>query len=79
MAMDKEGYKALLPNVGGELIRKPHMRTVLLAERPKPQRCVVVYVNPEHLWYRVRFDSGIYECYKVPENLPPGKQGVIYK
>lgn len=67
MAMDKEACKALLPNVGDELVRKPYSRQVLLTERPKPQRCVVVYVNRDHLWYRVRFDSGIHECYKVPD------------
>ena len=31
-----------------------------------PERCTVVEVNAAHLWYRVRFDSGFCECYKVP-------------
>jgi hypothetical protein len=32
----------------------------------KPQRCVVVDVRPENLWYTVEFENGIRESYKVP-------------
>ena len=64
--MDREGYKALLPKVGEILTRKPHLHKSLGIESPTPKTCVVVYVNADHLWYRVRFDNGTYECYKVP-------------
>ena len=30
------------------------------------QKCVVVDVRPEKLWYTVRFENGIKESYKVP-------------
>ena len=64
--MDKEALRALLPNVGDVLIRKPHLHKSLGIETPTPRPCVVEYVNRENLWYRVRFDNGTYECYKVP-------------
>ena len=38
----------------------------------KPQKCVVVDVRPENLWYTVRFENGIKESYKVPRLKPEG-------
>lgn len=72
--MYKEELQAFLPNVGDELMRKPTMcNTTLGLERPKPQPCIVEYVNREHLWYKVRFvETGLTECYKYPEILTKG-------
>lgn len=77
--MDKEATRALLPKVGEMLIRTPHLHKSLGIEAPTPRTCVVVYVNRENLWYRVMFDNGTYECYKVPDIEPRGGQGVRYK
>lgn len=38
----------------------------------KPQKCIVVDVRPEHLWYTVQFENGIRESYKVPRYEPEG-------
>jgi hypothetical protein len=35
----------------------------------KTQKCVVVEVHPEHLWYTVQFENGIRESYKVPKYI----------
>lgn len=51
----------LLPDVGDRLMRAPTEVTCSL--RP----CTVIEVNPIGRWYRVRFDSGYCECFKVPE------------
>ena len=75
MAMDKEAVRALLPNVGDELIEKPHLHKSLGIGNPRPQKCVVVYVNREHLWYKVRFNNGTYECYKAPSIIEKNRGG----
>jgi hypothetical protein len=55
----------LLPKVGD--IRKEKMTLTDTIVSIPAQRCVVVEVNEERLWYRVRFDStGTCECYKWP-------------
>lgn len=72
--MDKEAVRALLPNVGDELMRTPHMQITSLGfDRPRPQMCVVEYVNTEHMWYRVRFvDTGIVECFGAIDCIDRG-------
>lgn len=77
--MDKEACMALLPNVGDELIRKPNVNDYTGCKRPRPQKCTVVYVNREHLWYRVQFFDGTYDCFKVPYIEPRGGQGLRFK
>lgn len=72
--MDKETAQSLLPEVGDILIKKPHLHKSLGIEQPVPRLCTVVFVNRDHLWYRVRFDNDTYECYKVPE-LPDVVKG----
>lgn len=42
----------------------------------EPKRCVVVEVNPEHLWYTVQFENGIRESYKVPKAKTKSKRGL---
>lgn len=74
--LDKDAVRALLPNVGDVLIKKPYVYNATIGlERPKPQRCVVEYVNRDHLWYKVRFEGGWTECYKAPELVPDNKGG----
>lgn len=63
----KEEARALLPKVGIRVIRTP---TELLDDRRRRGtrlKGTVVEVNPFALWYRVRFDCGYCQCYKVPE------------
>jgi hypothetical protein len=50
----------LLPDVGDRLMKAP---TEVTSVR-KP--CTVVEVNPIGRWYRVRFDTGYCQCYKIP-------------
>jgi hypothetical protein len=62
----------LLPKVGDKMRKKPtliHPRGLI--QEAKTQDCEVVEVNRKGLRYRVRFENGAHECYKVPE-LPAG-------
>lgn len=59
-----EQARSLLPAVGDKRMERISGKDS--AEQLKPQKCVVVEVNPERLWYRVRFEAGFCECYKVP-------------
>jgi hypothetical protein len=62
----KKTARALLPKVGDRLMRRPEMsRSIGISDIP-PRPCVVDYVNERHLWYRVRFETGFTQCYKVP-------------
>lgn len=61
----------LLPKVGD--IRKERMTLGELVITVPMQRCVVVEVNEERLWYRVRYDSGICECFKWPVRVRGGQ------
>ena len=71
-----DDVRAMLPKVGDRLMRKPTcyygFYSRFRVDRELP--CEVVYVHPEHLWYAVRFSSGIIESYKLPE-LKVGPQG----
>jgi hypothetical protein len=65
-----ESAQALLPKIGDVRWERPTIDestpsrgSVMLNP---PQRCVVVEVNAEHLWYTVQFENGIRESYKVP-------------
>lgn len=57
--------RKMLPKVGDV-----RMETMTVSDRmdvSKPERCVVVEVDAQRLWYRVRFDrTGSFECYKLP-------------
>lgn len=61
--------RSLLPKVGDVRWESPAQNKGIKAgDSPVPAvRCTVVEVNRAHLWYRVRFDSGFCECYKVPK------------
>lgn len=72
--MMKEDARALLPRVGDKLRKAPtivHLRG--LTQTAEVQDCEVVEVNPAGLWYRVKFDNGGTECYKVPEEKGGGR------
>lgn len=58
----------MLPKVGDRRMEKMFYSVHCITEQVKPQPCVVVEVNEEHLWYRVQFDkTGICQCFKLPE------------
>lgn len=72
--MMKKDARALLPRVGERMRKAPtivHLRG--LVQTAEPQDCTVVEVNPAGLWYRVEFDNGGTECYKVPEEKGGGQ------
>lgn len=64
-----DDVRASLPCVGERLMRRPtyfqgfYSRNDVAVEKP----CVVTYVHRRNLWYEVQFESGIKECYKLPE------------
>ena len=72
--MNKAEAKQLLPRVGDKRMEVPtinediNLGKILAGRRPMP--CTVVEVNRAHLWYRVKFENGIVECYKVPKYRP---------
>ena len=62
----RQELRKMLPKVGDRLIR-PMTRAG--TEDLKLYPCVVVEVNVEHYWYRVRFDAtGWCQCFKLPES-----------
>ena len=85
-----ENLKTKLPNVGDLLIKAPVTGKLLgICSSREPRRCKVTYVNREHLWYQVQFESGYREVYKLPESgfVPGGgtakrvrcvETGVVY-
>lgn len=69
----KEELKAMLPKVGDVLMRKQTIGCTSADGPTKPRSCKVVYVNEEHLYYRVQFRNGCYECFKVPDIKMEGR------
>lgn len=66
-ALSVEEARALLPCVGD--VRYENMTLDKLRfsyQNTEPLRCVVIYVNPEHLYYTVQFRNGFRESFKVP-------------
>ncbi len=63
--MLKSELQKQLPKVGD--IR---LETMTISDRwdtVRPEKCTVVEVRPDRLWYRVRFHrTGTCECYKLP-------------
>lgn len=71
--MTMEEVQTLLPKVGDTRWEVPTIdetTAVCHAKRKKGQRCTVVAVNTDHLWYEVEFESGLRECYKLPKVKP---------
>lgn len=67
--MDIINAERLLPNVGDTLMEVPTKEANfpgIGCSKMRPQKCRVVEVNRAHLWYRVQFENGHTECYKVP-------------
>ena len=63
----KEYLRTRLPCVGDLLIKTPITGKQLSICSSKPRRCKVIYVNTEHCWYLVQFETGYREMYKLPE------------
>ena len=61
-----EELRRQLPKVGDKRMEKP-TGSSMMSQTLGPEPCVVIEVNREHLWYRVRFEWGGTECYKLPE------------
>ena len=59
--------KSRLPQVGEVLIKVSVTGKQLSICSGKPRKCRVIFVNSEHLWYMVEFETGYREVYKVPE------------
>lgn len=67
----KQDPRARLPKVGDKVVRTPEIGTCPgILEIRRQLEGVVVYVHPEHLWYRVRFTTPngatFHECFKIP-------------
>lgn len=54
-----------LPKVGDKLVRTLECGRTFGLGDPKPQPCVVTYVNEKNLWYEVEFPTGIRHSYKM--------------
>jgi hypothetical protein len=71
-----EEARAQLPKLGEKRMERPTIDETTPSrgsiQYTAPQRCVVVEVNHEHLWYTVEFENGIRESYKVPRLRPGG-------
>lgn len=65
--LTKDEVRAMLPQVGDELIRRPSWSKHLGLCGSPPKPCTVVYVNTERMWFMVQFEAGYRQCYKVPE------------
>lgn len=74
-AFTVEKLRSKLPNVGDSLIKAPVMGKILGICSREPRRCKVTYVNREHLWYEVQFESGYREVYKLPETVSTPEAG----
>lgn len=63
-----EQIQRMLPKVGDELFLLPahHSDGDEPGRLVGARRCRVIYVNKKHLFYRVRFASGITQSYKLP-------------
>lgn len=59
--------RSRLPQVGDLLVKSAVTGKQLSICTSKPRRCKVIYVNAEHLWYMVQFETGYREMYKLPE------------
>ncbi len=69
---------ALLPKVGDRRVETPAVG-VENDDNIAPRRCTVVAVNARHLWYMVRFECGVRECYKAPAIKPGDNAGQMAK
>lgn len=66
--MTLEDARAMLPQVGDKLLRKPVILGYMSSSERDLQECVVTYVNRAHLWYEVQFkSSGFKQGFKAIE------------
>lgn len=76
--LTKDQVRAQLPKVGDVRMESPTADATsghyVIKEK---QRCVVVDVRPEHLWYTVEFENGIRESYKLPRLKPRSQGGIL--
>ena len=65
----------LLPKVGDIRMEVPTFAKLPGNAEMPARKCKVVEVNRPHLWYRVQFENGFTECYKVPAIKPRNTGG----
>ena len=65
---DKGQMEQLLPKLGDHLYRTPAFMEDEHHRNRHRRECVVIAVNTQAHWYRVRFvDTGLCQCIRVPE------------
>lgn len=58
----------VMPKVGDRVMRTMSSSLAQSRRNDQPEPCIVTYVNKAKNYYQVTFvNSGIKECYKVPE------------
>jgi hypothetical protein len=74
---NQDQLAAMLPKVGDVRQESPTVGKAAGYNEctPPAKRCTVVQVNADKLWYRVQFDDGGTECYKLPR-LDPKERGL---
>lgn len=75
--MEKGKARRLMPRLGERRWEVPTIDQTsgYYSWTKTPQRCVVVDVRPEHLWYTVQFENGFKESYKIPRLRDVDLQG----
>lgn len=63
MTISHDEASARLPNVGDRLQKRPEFSNSNVVN--PLLWCTVVYVNSEHLYYTVQYDSGFRESFKA--------------
>jgi hypothetical protein len=63
--LDIQELRARLPQVGQRLSMVPSYMKNQDRQKPQPQKCQVIAVNRRRLWYLVRYESGVLECFHV--------------
>ena len=54
--------------IGDKLMRTQTIDSNFGIKEQKPQRCRAVYINQKHHFYRVQFENGTHECYRMEED-----------
>ena len=75
MFLTREEVLAQMPKVGDKRMEVPTEAKGIKNTNAAPQKCTVVDVHPDHLWYTVEFESGFRESYKVPFLVEPDRGG----
>lgn len=62
--IEKSEARARMPELGQIMRKIPSFRKGEMRIQ-KPKRCKVVQVHPGHLWYMVRYEDGMLECFRL--------------